>query len=81
MDLRKINNILGLFLDLSAKEQQTLLNLLVENTPKPKDISPPKVEEILEEIRKASSKVNNQVPRDYSPFVKKGDPHFPTIIY
>lgn len=89
MNLLKINEILTLFLQLNVDEQKALLNLLAP-TPKPKDIPPPRVQEILEEIRKASEKTKDSINpihlpvvphRSYPPYVKKGDPFYPTIRY
>ena len=90
MDLRKISTILNLFLELSEEDQKVLLNLLT-STSKPKEVQPPKVEDILEKIRKAAEKSRLPVPpsgRDtlisppsYPPYIKKGDPFYPTITY
>lgn len=90
MDLRKISTILNLFLELSEEDQKVLLNLLT-STSKPKEVQPPKVEDILEKIRKASEKSKLPVPTPgktplvsllrYPPYIKKGDPFYPTITY
>ena len=83
MDLRKISTILNLFLDLAEEDQKVLLNLLT-STSKPKEVQPPKVEDILEKIRKAAEKSILPVPTpgrtpltappSYPPYIKKGDP-------
>ena len=90
MDLRKISTILNLFLELSEEDQKVLLNLLT-STSKPKEVQPPKVEDILEKIRKAAEKsilpvptpgrIPLTAPTSYPPYIKKGDPFYPTITY
>ena len=90
MDLRKISTILNLFLELSEEDQKVLLNLLT-STSKPKEVQLPKVEDILEKIRKAAEKsilpvptpgrIPLTAPLSYPPYIKKGDPFYPTITY
>lgn len=90
MDLRKISTILNLFLELSEEDQKVLLNLLTP-TSIPKATPSPKVGDFLEELKKAAEKSSlpEPIPRkiplvsppNYPPYVKKGDPFYPTIMY
>ena len=89
MDLRKINTILNLYLELTEEDQKALLNLLTP-TPLPKENDTSKTKDFLEEIKKAAEKARQPLPpfgvpsiypHTYPPYVKKGDPFYPTIIY
>ena len=86
MDLRKISTILNLFLELSEEDQKVLLNLLTP-TSIPKATPSPKVGDFLEELKKAAEKsslpepIPLVSPPNYPPYVKKGDPFYPTIMY
>ena len=73
MNLHKINNILSLFLELNENEQKAILNLLTP-TSKPKDAPSPRVEDILEGIKRASEKPKTPYPNSIPGWPNRHDP-------
>lgn len=81
MDLRKINNIISLFLELEEVDQKALLNLLMP-TPKPRDSGSSAIKDILESIKNNPQPIVPSRPySDIQPYIKKGNPYYPTITY
>ena len=84
MDLRKIHDILSIYLQLSEHDQKVLLNLLVPPQQSKETLQFKTSDTFLasEVAEKTKSFLRNPYRlSSYPPYVKKGDPFFPPCMY